>query len=100
MDDDCSGTDDIGDGWTGVAGVWHWRGMAGVEGYGDYGITWWGVVEDGAGADDSVDGICSWVAEDEAGIGDIGGWGMSAAEDVRGVEWDDDGTWSATPLLT
>ena len=50
MDDDYSGFDEIGDGWTGVAGVWRWRHLAGFKGDGDDGFSWWGVAEDGAGA--------------------------------------------------
>ena len=108
MDDDCSGIDEMGDGWTGVAGVWRWRDIAGVEGDGDDGFSWWGMAEDGTGAD-GVDGVCSVMAEDEAetGVDGFGGWGMSATEAV-GVDWDDDGddddedddgSWSVTPLL-
>ena len=56
-----------------------------------------------AGADDGVNGICSVMAEDEAGTGvdGVGGWETSATEAV-GVKWDeddDDGSWSVTPLL-
>ena len=99
MDDDCAGIDEMGDGWTGEAGVWRWRVMAGVACDGDDGFSWW-VAEDGAGAD----GV---MAEDEAGTGvdGIGGWGMSATAAVW-VDWDDDeddedddGSCSVTPLL-
>ena len=104
MDDDCAVIDEMGDGWTGEAGVWRWRDIAGVACDGDDGFSWW-VAEDGVGAD-GVDGMCSVMAEDEAGTGvdGIGGWGMSATETVW-VDWDedddedDDGSCSVTPLL-